>query len=132
VSIGFIGSNGKYAFTRYVPLGYWFLGGNLALLSFTSSHLIIEQTSSLIVLDFALYPNFIAPSTNHYTLDHVFNFSDSQAYIAGIPAFSAVIVDLAYAPGEYSPRIRVNNGFSSGSDLFVSLVQPSSPWYVRP
>jgi len=131
--IHFLGTNGQFAFNREVIRGVWFIGDHtLSLVSASDSEIVMAQAAFLALYHFPFLPEFNAGRSNNYTLDHAFDFPNAHSTINGVEFSSGVFLSLAYAPGEFSPRIKVDFTIGSSVDFLIDLPATDTPWYIRP
>lgn len=131
MAITYLSPNAKFSFPRYMPAGVAFKGTNLFLVASNSSHVVIGIASTTITFDFIYFPEFYAPSSNFYTLDHVFDWPTSQAYIAGVPTGSGAFCEWGYLPGEFLPRIIITPTAPGASLIVVDIPVLTGHWWPR-
>ena len=131
--ISFSGSNGSFTFNRAVVKGFVFPhDGSLSFVGEDSTGILVAQLGLLALYLFPYTGHFWGTHTNSYSLDHVFNWADSVAVVAGVPFHASVTMYLTRLPGEFSPRIAVDFGLGSAQQFTVDLQRAVSPWYVQP
>lgn len=130
--ISFLSDTAKFNLPRYMPVGFAFYGANMVILASDSTHVLLGLTTAPVTFDFIYFPEFYAPSSNYYTLDHTMDWESSQAYVSGVPAASGAFCGYIYTPGEFRPRIWIQPTAFDPTPLLVDLPAVSSAWYVPP
>lgn len=71
---------------------------------------------------------FFQPTSNHYTLDYVFDWSSSQVYQSGSPIAAGVYVGFWPMHTEPTWRIQLMATFTIDESQKIDLTQPPNYW----
>lgn len=81
-------------------------------------------------VDLVVWPNFLAATSNRYTLDYVFDFPASQVYLSGVPIAAGVGYKFVAMQTEPTWRIQVLATLAIDETQKVDLAR--LPGYWRP
>jgi hypothetical protein len=99
-------------------------------LHWTGTVLDFEYTPAALKWELQLNLNFYAPTSNMYSLDHVFDLANSYSFVGIIPTPTTINFGLMFIPGEGSFRLGTEPSLPGDPAQHVEL--PLVPDYWLP
>jgi hypothetical protein len=87
-----------------------------------------DYLAPLITVDLQIRVNVFNPSSNHYTLDYVFDWSSSQVYLSGSPIAASVGYSFVAMLTEPTWRIQVLATLAIDEAQTLDLAPQSNYW----